>query len=282
VIAEAADVGHHADANARMRGRRAGGEKRRERDGDATWSNGQSPALMRAASGRNAEPPARCNRAGSPRGPGAVTSLHPSAAPAPDAIALDALTAFGRFAASRGWVPATAGNFSVRLDADHAVVTRSGIDKGNVGPGDVAVVPLAGPIPVGMSAETPLHLARYRAGAQVGAVVHVHTLAATVLSRADAARGAVRFDGFEMQKALAGVVTHESVVDLPIFANDQDTVALAERIEARLVAGATVPGYLLAGHGLYAWGATMSDARRHLEGLEFLLACTLEERRLAR
>jgi methylthioribulose-1-phosphate dehydratase len=39
---------------------------------------------------------------------------------------------------------------------------------------------------------------------------------------------------------------------------------------------------LLAGHGLYAWGATMADARRHLEGLEFLLACTLEERRLQR
>jgi len=281
VVAEAADVGHHADAHAGMRGRRTGGQQGRERDGDAECSNGQSPASMRSASGPQPEPPACCNRTGSPRGPGAVTSLHPSA-PAPDAIALDALTAFGRFAASRGWVPATAGNFSVRLDADHAVVTRSGIDKGNVGAGDVAVVPLAGPIPAGMSAETPLHLARYRAGAHVGAVVHVHTLAATVLSRADEARGAVRFAGFEMQKALAGVATHESVVELPIFANDQDTVALAERIEARLAGGANVPGYLLAGHGLYAWGATMSDARRHLEGLEFLLACTLEERRLAR
>ncbi len=211
-----------------------------------------------------------------------MTSLHPTAVPAPDAVALAALVAFGRFAATRGWVPATAGNFSVRLDDAHALVTRSGIDKGNVGAGDVAVVPLAGPIPAGMSAETPLHLARYRADARVGAVVHVHTLAATVLSRADAAHGAVRFADYEMQKALTGVTTHEGVVELPIFANDQDTVALAERVEARLAAGANVPGYLLAGHGLYAWGATMSDARRHLEGLEFLLACTLEERRLGR
>jgi methylthioribulose-1-phosphate dehydratase len=209
-----------------------------------------------------------------------VTSLHATALPVPAASAVEALAAFGRFAAARGWVPATAGNFSVRLDAGHALVTRSGIDKGNVGPADVAVVPLAGPIPAGMSAETPLHLARYRADARIGAVVHVHTLAATVLSRADARQGAVRFAGFEMQKALDGVSTHESAVELPIFANDQDTVALAERVEARLAAS-TVPGYLLAGHGLYAWGATMSDARRHLEGLEFLLACTLEERRLA-
>ncbi len=193
--------------------------------------------------------------------------------------ALEALAAFGRFAASRGWVPATAGNFSVRLDADHALVTRSGIDKGNVGPNDVAAVPLAGPIPPGMSAETPLHLARYKADAGIGAIVHVHTLAATVLSRADAAQGAVHFTDFEMQKALHGITTHAATVALPIFANDQDTAALAERIEAALPAS-TVPGYLLAGHGLYAWGATMSDARRHLEGLEFLLACTLEERRI--
>ncbi len=210
-----------------------------------------------------------------------MTSLSVPALPIPDAAAVEALAAFGRFAASRGWVPATAGNFSVRLDAQHALVTRSGVDKGNVGADDVAVVPLAGPIPAGMSAETPLHLARYRADARVGAIVHVHTIAATVLSRADRAQGAVRFTDFEMQKALTGVTTHESVVELPVFANDQDTVALAERIEARL-GDAPVPGYLLAGHGLYAWGATMSDARRHLEGLEFLLAATLEERRLSR
>jgi methylthioribulose-1-phosphate dehydratase len=201
--------------------------------------------------------------------------------PVPDVSAVEALAAFGRFAASRGWVPATAGNFSVRLDAAHALVTRSGIDKGTIGPDDVAVVPLDGPIPAGMSAETPLHLERYRADARVGAVVHVHTLPATVLSRLERERGSIRFADFEMQKALAGITTHETPVDLPIFANDQDTVALARRVHDRL--GRTdVPGYLLAGHGIYAWGATMNDARRHLEGLEFLLAATLEERRLVR
>ena len=200
--------------------------------------------------------------------------------PSADPQIVEAIAAFGRFAAARGWVPATSGNFSHRVDAHHALVTRSGIDKGAIGVADVAVVPLAGPVPPGMSAETPLHLARYRAVAGIGAIVHVHTIAATVLSRADLEAGAVRFSGWEMQKALAGIATHATAVELPIFANDQDTDALAERVEARLGPEAPVPGYLLAGHGLYAWGATMADARRHLEGLEFLLACTLEERRL--
>jgi methylthioribulose-1-phosphate dehydratase len=131
-----------------------------------------------------------------------------------------------------------------------------------------------------LSAETPLHVARYRASAATGAIVHVHTVAATVLSRASLADGYVRLAGYEMQKALAGVTTHESVVDVPVFANEQDTTALAARVEQRLSGAPAVPGYLLAGHGLYAWGATMGDARRHLEGLEFLLTCALEERRL--
>lgn len=196
----------------------------------------------------------------------------------PDSVASDVAT-IGRFAASRGWVPATSGNFSHRIDATHIAITRSGIDKGNIRPEDLIVVDLNAPLPAGVSAETPLHVARYAADAHTGAIVHVHSVAATVLSRIDAAKGAVELHGFEMHKSLSGITTHESSVRLPIFANDQDTAALATRIEAALGAD-PVPGYLLCGHGLYAWGATMDDARRHLEGLEFLLQCSLEERRI--
>lgn len=189
------------------------------------------------------------------------------------------LAAIGRFAAERGWVPATSGNFSCRIDATHAAITRSGIDKGNVRLQDLIAVPIAGPLPGGASAETPLHTARYRADGSVGAVVHVHTVAATVLSRADCARGYVELDGYEMHKSLQGITTHESIVRLPVFPNDQDTERLGRAIEATL-GPSPLPGYLLAGHGLYAWGARMADARRHLEGLEFLLECALEERRI--
>jgi methylthioribulose-1-phosphate dehydratase len=40
-------------------------------------------------------------------------------------------------------------------------------------------------------------------------------------------------------------------------------------------------GYLIRGHGVYIWGADMDMALARLEGLEFLLACELERRRLA-
>lgn len=202
--------------------------------------------------------------------------------PAAPAAAVEAIAAAGRFAAVRGWVPATSGNFSQRIDARSIAVTRSGVDKGSLSAADVAAIDLDAPIPPGLSAETPLHVARYRRDPSIGAVVHVHTVAGTVLSRLHAADGVLVMTGFEMHKALRGFTTHESQVALPIFANAQDTDALAAEVEARLGDAPRVPAYLLAGHGMYVWGQTMDEARRHLEGIEFLLACTLEERRLSR
>jgi methylthioribulose-1-phosphate dehydratase len=204
-----------------------------------------------------------------------VTVVLPAAPPG----VVEEIAAFGRFAASRGWVPATSGNFSRRIDAEHVALTRSGIDKGAIGVADVAVLTIGQPPPAGVSAEAPLHLARYRTDPAIGAIFHVHTVASTVLSRMDADGGVVCTDGFEMHKAL-GASTHASLIEIPVFRNDQDTAALAAAVEARLGRGAAVPGFLLAGHGLYAWGATAADARRHVEGLEFLLACHLEERRM--
>ena len=204
-----------------------------------------------------------------------MTVVLPAAPPS----VVEEIAAFGRFAALRGWVPATSGNFSRRIDAEHVALTRSGIDKGAIRAEDVAVLTLGEPPPRGVSAEAPLHLARYRTDPAIGAIFHVHTVASTVLSRLDEDAGAVRTTGLEMHKSI-GYATHDGVVEIPVFSNDQDTAALAAAVEARLGSGAAVPGFLLAGHGLYAWGATAADARRHVEGLEFLLACHLEERRL--
>ena len=195
--------------------------------------------------------------------------------------AAEEIAEIGRFASERGWAPATAGNFSRRLDEKHAVVTRSGADKGALRPQDMIVVAIYEPAPKGVSAETPLHLARYRASSDVGAVIHVHTIAGTVLSRLQVVKGELRLYGYEMHKAL-DFTTHESELVIPVFENMQDTMELARRVEERLAAASSVPGYLLAGHGLYAWGATMAAAKRHLEALEFLLSCELEERRLGK
>lgn len=199
-----------------------------------------------------------------------------------DPSAIEALRTLGAFLAGRGWLPATSGNLSFRVDATTIAITRSGVDKSSIVHNDVIAMNLDAPLPAGVSAETPLHVARYRADASIGAVLHVHSVASTVLSRQAAKAGELVVEGYEMQKSLAGVRSHEGTLKMPVFPNSQDMPALAREVEARLAKGAAIPGYLLAGHGLYAWGRDLAEARRHVEGIEFLLACSLEERRLAK
>jgi methylthioribulose-1-phosphate dehydratase len=200
--------------------------------------------------------------------------------PSPIQELIDAGRAFG----ARGWIPAGAGNFSARIDEGTAFVTRSGTDKAELTEADLIPVPFHGPGPVGTSAETALHLALYRTYPSIGAVLHVHSPASTVLSRLAEEDGedALVLNGWELQKAFAGVTTHEARVILPVLANDQDVDALARRAEAALAAIPPTVGYLLAGHGLYAWGRTVAEARRHTIALDFLLNAELELRRLRR
>lgn len=201
------------------------------------------------------------------------------------AKAVAGVIAAGRAAAERHWVPATSGNFSVRIDADTIAITRSGVDKGNLVPADILIQPLGEPLLPGSSAEAELHTALYRQRPELGAIFHAHSPAATVLSRLALAEGTLTLTGWELQKALAGVRTHEAIVEVPVFANDQDIPALSKRVEARLAQPTTAsgaipaPGYLLAGHGVYAWGATEGDAARHLEALETLFEFELSYRR---
>jgi methylthioribulose-1-phosphate dehydratase len=187
--------------------------------------------------------------------------------------AIEAIIAAGKHANSRGWVPATAGNFSVRV-GDQIAITRTGRDKGTLTPEDIAIVSLANPDTADLSAEAPLHLARYAADPEIGAVFHVHNPVGAILGRRHLEEGALYLTGWELQKALTGVSTHEQTVRLPIVANSQDTYALALVAEAALARSddaLTAPGYLVSGHGLYAWGRRAEDALRHLDAFDALL-----------
>jgi methylthioribulose-1-phosphate dehydratase len=184
--------------------------------------------------------------------------------------------------AQLGWTPATSSNFSQRLDERHAAITVSGRDKGRLVEADIMVVDFDGKA-VGSdhrpSAETLLHTQLYRRFPEVNVVLHTHSHNQTVASRLFAAAGHVRLEGYELLKAFAGNSTHETTLDVPVLPNSQDIPALAARVE-RLTYAGPLWGYLIDGHGLYAWGRDMPEARRHLEAFEFLLDCELDLRRL--
>ena len=182
-----------------------------------------------------------------------------------------------------GWTPATSSNFSERIDDRHLAITVSGRDKTRLTEDDLMVVDLDGqPVATTLrpSAETLLHTMLYKRFPDVGCVLHTHSRTQTVASRLFASQGHVRFEGYELQKAFHGNTTHEGAMDLPVFPNTQDMPELVTRVDAALDAG-PLWGYLIDGHGLYAWGRDMAEARRHLEAFEFLLGCELDLRKLA-
>ena len=55
------------------------------------------------------------------------------------------------------------------------------------------------------------------------------------------------------------------------------SVRLAALVETRLKDGPQPPGYLIAGHGLYVWGANVKETIRHMEAFDFLLTVQMHE-----
>jgi len=191
-----------------------------------------------------------------------------------------ALIQAGRYIDSRGWVPATSGNFSARLADDTIAITVSGRHKGCLQTGDIMQVdasgaPLDGKKP---SAETLLHTSLYRRFPDYNAVLHPHSLNATLASKWF--NGQLVLKDYELLKAFSGYNSHENELVVPIFANDQNIARLAEAVDRYLDNHTSVHAYLIAGHGLYTWADSIETALRYLEALDFLLACELDLRRL--
>jgi methylthioribulose-1-phosphate dehydratase len=196
----------------------------------------------------------------------------------------DEIAQAARELSALGWTPATSSNFSMRLDDTHAAITISGKDKGRLSRSDIMVVDFNGNA-VGSahrpSAETALHTQIYLRFPEAGVVLHTHSRNQSVASRLFAAGGAVVLEGWELQKAITGYTTHESRLEVPVFPNTQHMPELTARIDAWLDAGKPLHAYLIDGHGIYTWGRDMPETRRHLEALEFLLACELDLKRLS-
>jgi methylthioribulose-1-phosphate dehydratase len=189
------------------------------------------------------------------------------------------IIAVGRRLDARGWAPATAGNYSVRLD-DGFAVTASGWHKGRLSDEGVLRLDAHGHV-VGAgrpSAETHLHLSIYRQFPAAGAVLHGHSPQAVGLTRAFRELKAWHFVGHELLKVFPGQTTHETEIALPIVDNSQDMAVIETAIAPALARPGAAPAYLIRDHGLYAWGKDLDEAERVLEAVEWLIAAELAER----
>lgn len=188
-----------------------------------------------------------------------------------------ALSDVGRLFYDKGWSYGTSCNFSVVAGRDplRILITASGRDKGRLSADDFTLVSADG-IPVDSalpkpSAETLLHVAAAEC-AGAGAVLHTHSIWGTLLSEMFVEQGELVISGYEMLKGFEGIVTHEASKRVEIFENMQDISSLTKIVRTRMNdrANPLRHGFLISGHGLYAWGRDLTEARRHIEVFEFL------------
>lgn len=195
--------------------------------------------------------------------------------------AAQALAIAGRQLYDLGMVPATSGNFSARLTDGNIAITVSGRHKGHLQPDDIMLIDSRGQ-PLDnrrSSAETALHIQIYQRFSDAGAVLHPHSIHATLLSKL--LQEPLELADYELLKAFPGITTHEARLVVPVFNNDQDIDRLAADVDAWMDSAGPIHGYLIRGHGFYTWGETVADAMRHVEAFEFLFKCELMLRGVA-
>lgn len=185
------------------------------------------------------------------------------------------LAAIGRGFYEHGWVLGTSGNFSAVVSREplRIAITSSGMDKGGLSATHFLEVDADAKVIKGdgrPSAETLLHLMVVGLRG-ANAVLHTHSVWSNILSDAHRSKGGFAIEGYEMLKGLEGVLTHEHSEWLPVIENSQDMRSLARSVEAVLREHTNAHGFLLRRHGLYTWGGSLAEAKRHVEIFEFLL-----------
>lgn len=192
--------------------------------------------------------------------------------------AANAICEAGRFIDSKGWVPATSGNFSSRLPDGTIAITTSGVHKGHLQIDDIMLlradgIPLDGKKP---SAEALLHVGIYQRFPYAQSILHPHPINAILVSRLF--EKAIVLADYELLKAFHGISTHETKITIPIFPNNQNIPHLARIVDHYFNSHSQCHGYIIAGHGLYTWGESMEETLVHLEALDYLFDCELRLR----
>ena len=115
-----------------------------------------------------------------------------------------------------------------------------------------------------------------------GAVIHSHSPWAALVTRLFSPGGeAAVFEcsGWEMQKGLRGKGCFDTV-RIPIIANTAREADLTASMQQAMAAHPDVDAVLVAGHGLYVWGADWVSAKTQAECLDYLFRMAVQSRRL--
>jgi len=180
------------------------------------------------------------------------------------------LTRFGKMLHSMGFVAATDGNLSVRLDEDRVLVTPTCFSKGMMCPEDMVVVDLHGKKLSGTynpSSEIVMHLTIYRMRPDVGAVVHAHPCTATGFASA----------GIALDEPLCSeIVITLGAVPLAPYATT-GTMELSDSLRPFIPYHNAI---LMANHGVVTYGEDLCRAYMRMEAVEHYAKIVMTTRQL--
>jgi methylthioribulose-1-phosphate dehydratase len=176
---------------------------------------------------------------------------------------------------AQGWSPATSTNYSFKNNEGIINVSRSGVDKSQFQPTDFITVddnghPLEKLNPPVPSAETMIHCIIYQLFPNTNVILHSHGPYPVCLSRIS--ENSLTFQGYEIQKGFQGIQTHAGEVQIPLFDNSQDMRFFEKALQDRKEE-LKYHCFVIKGHGTYAWGTNLFEAKRHLETLDYLCQC---------
>ncbi len=182
----------------------------------------------------------------------------------------DEIVRLGKRLYERGFIAATDGNLSVRLDDERLLVTPTCMCKGMMQADDLVVVDMNGHKLEGdrnVSSEVEMHLLIYGMRPEVGAIVHAHPPTATGFAAA----------GVSLEDPLISeVVLTLGSVPLAEYACP-GTKELSSSLRP-LVKGHNA--ILMANHGVVAYGDDLDQAFMHMETVEHFAKIALVTRTL--
>ena len=193
------------------------------------------------------------------------------------------LLMFLMYSCAAGWVTGTGGSISIRHEND-IFMTPSGVQKERIKPDELFAVDVEGKIThtpaqkpgcrvPKLSDCAPLFLHAYKQR-NAGAVLHSHAICCNLITSLCEGKSEFTISHQEMIKGIEGHGYYDQLC-IPIIENTAHEHELADCLGETMARYPKACAILVRRHGMYVWGNTWEQAKRHGECLHYLFEVAL-------